>query len=165
MSSAPTLYAYHPESGLPVGQIAADASPLEPGDWLWPAFSTDMPPPAAGEDESVRFANGGWIIESVPPPPEPPEPAPPSLYDYRLAIQSHVDATAQARSYDSGITCASYLGSTNPAWAAEAAAFVAWRDAVWGYAYTELAKVESGARPQPSVAEIVVELPAIVWPA
>ncbi|HEV7337009.1 MAG TPA: hypothetical protein VGO06_13640 [Bosea sp. (in: a-proteobacteria)] len=89
----------------------------------------------------------------------------PTLDDYRRAIQSHVDATPQQRAYDSGVTCSSYVNSTNPTWAAEAAAFVAWRDAVWAYAYTELAKVEGGTRPQPSVADIVAELPAMVWPA
>jgi hypothetical protein len=91
--------------------------------------------------------------------------APPlTVDDYRRAIQAHVDATAQQRNYDSGITCASYVNSTSPAWAAEAAAFVAWRDAVWAYAFTELAKVEGGQREQPTVAEIIDELPAIAWP-
>lgn len=89
----------------------------------------------------------------------------PSLDDYRLAIQSHIDAAAGQRSYDSGLTCASYVGSTNPTWAAEASAFVAWRDAVWVYAYAELAKVEGGQRPQPTVETILDELPSMVWPA
>jgi hypothetical protein len=94
-----------------------------------------------------------------------PLPAPgPFLDDYRRAIQLHVDGTAQQRSYDSGITCSSYVNSTNLAWAAEAAAFVAWRDAVWAHAYAELAKVEAGLREQPSVAEIIDELPVIGWP-
>jgi hypothetical protein len=84
--------------------------------------------------------------------------------DYRRAIQSHIDATAQARNYDSGLTCSSYVSSTIPAWAAEAAIFVVWRDQIWAYAYTELAKVQAGTRPQPSVAEIVGELRAIDWP-
>jgi len=88
-----------------------------------------------------------------------------TIDDYRLAIQAHIDATAGQRSYDSGLTCASYVGSTNPAWAAEASAFVAWRDAVWTYAYAELAKVEGGQRPQPTVETILAELPALVWPA
>ncbi len=86
------------------------------------------------------------------------------LDDYRLAIQAHVDATAQARQYDSGITCASYVGSTNSAWAAEAQAFVAWRDAVWGHAYGELAQVASGQREQPTIDALLVELPAMIWP-
>lgn len=93
-----------------------------------------------------------------------PEPAAITVDDYRTAIQGLVDQTAQARSYDSGITCASYVGSTNPIWAAEAAAFVAWRDAVWVYAFTALPKVQSGQRPQPSVAAFLDELPLIIWP-
>ncbi|MCP4560058.1 MAG: hypothetical protein GY873_07930 [Bosea sp.] len=63
--------------------------------------------------------------------------------DYRRAIQALIDSQAPGRSYDSGLTCASYVGSTNPVWTAEAQAFVAWRDAVWVYAYAELAKVAS----------------------
>ncbi|WP_156367063.1 hypothetical protein [Bosea thiooxidans] len=89
----------------------------------------------------------------------------PSLNDYRLAVQAHIDATAQQRSYDTGISCASYVGSTNPVWAAEAAAFTAWRDDVWAYAYAELAKVQNGQRPQPTVETILAELPALTWPA
>jgi len=88
-----------------------------------------------------------------------------TVEDYRRAIQGLVDETAQQRSYDSGLTCASYVGSTNPIWAAEAAAFTAWRDAVWIYAYAELAKVETAQRPQPTVAAFLSELPAIAWPA
>ncbi|KRE13459.1 hypothetical protein ASE63_18475 [Bosea sp. Root381] len=94
-----------------------------------------------------------------------PGPPPLTVDDYRRAIQAHIDTTARQRNYDSGVTCASYLGSTNTAWAAEATAFVAWRDAVWAHAYTELAAVEAGEREQPTVAEIVDELPAMGWPA
>ncbi len=93
-----------------------------------------------------------------------PAPPPVTINDYRRAIQAHIDKTANQRGYDSGVTCASYVGSTTPAWGAEAQAFVAWRDAVWGHAYGELAKVEGGQREQPTVAEIVSELPAIGWP-
>lgn len=88
----------------------------------------------------------------------------PKAEDYSAAIQGHVDATAQAREYADGVTLASYANSTNATWAAEAQAFISWRDAVWAYAYQELAKVQSGQRPVPTVAQIVSELPAIVWP-
>jgi len=89
---------------------------------------------------------------------------PPALDDYRQAVQAHVDTTAQERRYDGGHTCATYVGSTNPVWAAEATAFVAWRDAVWIYAFGELAKVETGLRPQPTIEEFLGELPTISWP-
>jgi hypothetical protein len=90
--------------------------------------------------------------------------APLSLDDYRAAIQATVDRTAQARLYDSGNSLASYANSTNPRWAAEAQAFIAWRDSVWAFAYDELARVEAGERPQPTVEQIVSELAPIRWP-
>ncbi|RXT46334.1 hypothetical protein B6S44_26320 [Bosea sp. Tri-44] len=46
----------------------------------------------------------------------------------------------------------------NPAWAAEAQAFVAWHDVVWVHAYTDLTKAEAGERDQPAIAEIVAEM-------
>lgn len=94
-----------------------------------------------------------------------PEPAPITVDDFRRAIQSHIDATAQQRSYDSGVTCSSYVGSANQAWAAEASAFVAWRDAVWSHAYAELANVEGGHRDEPTIEAILAELPPMIWPA
>ncbi|MEZ2406118.1 hypothetical protein AB6806_04815 [Bosea sp. RCC_152_1] len=94
-----------------------------------------------------------------------PPPVPPSIDDYRYAIQDHFDATARQRGYDSGATCSSYASSTVPTWAAQAAALIAWRDQVWTYTYAELAKVEAGERAQPSVNAFIGELPAMVWPA
>lgn len=84
--------------------------------------------------------------------------------DYARAIQAHIDATAQARGYNDGDSCIGHLVSTVPAWAAEAAAFNAWRDAVWLYAFAQLAAVEAQQRSQPSVAELVAELPTMTWP-
>jgi len=106
------------------------------------------------------LAAHGITVEEVP----PPEPGPPTLEDYRIAIQTHIDATARQRDYDGGVSCASYVNSTNPQWAAEAQAFVAWRDSVWSYAFQELAKVENGEREQPTIDEFLSELPQIEWP-
>lgn len=78
-------------------------------------------------------------------------PLAPSQADYAAAIQAHVDITAQARGYGSGVMLASYASSTIPAWAAESAAFIRWRDAVWLYAYEQLAAAQSGQAP-PAVA-------------
>jgi hypothetical protein len=85
--------------------------------------------------------------------------------DYARAVQEHVDATARGRGYDSGVSLASYADSAVPIWAAEAAAFVAWRDAVWTYAYAQLALVQAGERDEPTIEALVGELPAIAWPA
>jgi len=47
------------------------------------------------------------------------------------AVRARIEAEAQARGYDSAAQFASYTASTVPDWAAEARAFVAWRDACW----------------------------------
>jgi hypothetical protein len=96
-------------------------------------------------------------LTATPPPPADPQVA------FAAAIQSHIDATAKARGYADGVACASYVASTVPAWADEARLFIAWRDAVWVYAYQQLAAVQTGARPMPEVATIIGELPAIGW--
>ncbi|KRE22563.1 hypothetical protein ASE66_25570 [Bosea sp. Root483D1] len=147
--------------GFFVGQVTADESPLEPGVFLIPAGCVAATPPVVEEGQSARWDGVGWVVVEPAPPPEPP---PTTVDDYRFAIQSHLDATARQRNYDGALTCSSYVNSTNPGWAIEALAFVTWRDAVWTYAYAEFGKVQSGEREQPSVAEILAELPTIVWP-
>lgn len=82
----------------------------------------------------------------------------------RMPHRALLDHAARAKSYVSNIFLASYVNSTNPAWAAEASAFVAWRDAVWTHAYGELDKVMNGQRSQPTIAEFITELPEIIWP-
>lgn len=89
--------------------------------------------------------------------------AAPKIIDYQTAIQAHVDETARSREFNDGVTLVSYVNSTFEAWANEARAFVAWRDQVWLYAYTELDKVQSGKRERPTVEQIVAELPLIAW--
>ena len=96
-------------------------------------------------------------------PPPPPEPEPLTVEDYRVTIQSHVDEAARDRRYDSGVSFASYVASTDPVWSAEAQIFVAWRDAVWLYAYAELDKVMAGEREAPTVDAFISELPAVAW--
>lgn len=84
---------------------------------------------------------------------------------YAAAIQRFVDQTAAGKGYGDGVACASYALSTVDAWRAEAEAFVAWRDAVWLFAYSQLALVHTGEREAPSVEELLSELPEMVWPS
>ncbi len=89
----------------------------------------------------------------------------PTQADYSQAIQVQLDTVARSHDFDSGLAAATYVTSANPAYAADAQAFVAWRDAVWAYAYAELAKVMAGERAQPTIDVLIAELPAMVWPA
>ena len=88
----------------------------------------------------------------------------PTVDDYRKSVQSLLDARVTERQYDNGATLASYVNSTNEQWAAEARAFVVWRDQVWAYALAELDKAQSGEREQPSVEVLLNELPVFEWP-
>lgn len=106
---------------------------------------------------SRRWQNGD-VVEYTPPPPIP------TADDFRREIQNLIDTKAQEKDYDSGATLASYVNSTIQQWATEAQAFVAWRDAVWLHALTELDKVQSGQREQPSVEDFLTELPTLEWP-
>lgn len=112
-------------------------------------------------DEAKKAANKlGNALEYEPQPETPPL----TLADYEAAIQSHVDDTARSRLFRDGVTMASYAASTNPQWAAEAEAFIAWRDAVWVHAYAELDRVQSGLRNQPTIDQFLGEIPPIIWP-
>ena len=95
--------------------------------------------------------------------PGPPPPTPEQMQAaYTAAIEAHVEATARARGYTSAVSCATYAASTIPAWQAEGAAFVAWRDDVWTAALAMLAAVQAGgAIPESPIAG----LPEMVWPA
>lgn len=95
---------------------------------------------------------------------EPWSPPAPTREDFRFAIQAHVDAVAQAHDYNDGNALAGYANSTNPLWAAQSGAFIAWRDAVWEHAHAELDNVTAGVRATPTVADFVAELPVIEWP-
>ncbi len=95
--------------------------------------------------------------------PGPPPPTPEQMQAaYTAAIEAHVEATARARGYTSAVSCATYAASTIPAWQAEGAAFVAWRDDVWTAALAMLAAVQAGgAIPESPIAG----LPEMEWPA
>lgn len=110
------------------------------------------------DNQHYRRWDGQKVVEYTPPPPVL------TADDYRREIQSLIDTKAQEKDYDSGATLASYVSSTIPQWAAEASAFVAWRDAVWLHALTELDKVQSGARSQPTIENFLTELPTMEWP-
>ena len=80
-----------------------------------------------------------------------------------LSIQLHIEDVAKSGGYDSALSCASYVSSTNPEWALQANKFITWRDGVWAYCYQEFDKLKSGQRQIVSVDAFINELPVIVW--
>jgi len=183
------VYNYRPDTGEFICATDARESPLEPGVFLIPANATEVAPPTSAAGVAYLFQNGGWqsvpdhrgetwyradgspsVIETLGDPAqsdllqtEPPAP-PPTQADYAAAIQARVDAVAQAKQYTDGATLAGYATDPNPAYAGDAASFITWRSAVWVYANAQLALVLSGQRAQPTIDQLVGELPAAPWP-
>lgn len=88
----------------------------------------------------------------------------PTVDDYKVAIQAHIDAVARAKDYDNGVSLAGYKGSSVEAYAADAEAFTAWRDPLWPAVFSLLAGVQSGTIQQPSIAGLIGMLPDPPWP-
>lgn len=80
------------------------------------------------------------------------------------SIQGHLDAVAQSRAYDGILSLCTYATSPSPKFAAEGQAGVAWRDACWTRGYEILAECLEGLRPIPTPQELIIELPAMIWP-
>ena len=99
------------------------------------------------------------------PPPSPPPSPEQIIAALTRAGQMHLDTTARTRNYDGILSLCSYAASTHPTFGAEGLAGVAWRDAVWAACYAILADVQAGQRAVPTEAELLAELPVMVWPA
>lgn len=76
-------------------------------------------------------------------------------------IQNYLDKKAKEYGYDSILSAVSYLNSTNPKYAVEAAGFLQWRDSVWGAAEALVIQLKQGVISAPtSEADLAARLPA-----
>ena len=79
-------------------------------------------------------------------------------------VQVKLDNFAKERNYDSIVSAASYIGSQNPTFKADAERAVLMRDQAWAALYGYMAKVTSGQVPVPKTADdILVDVPAFTW--
>lgn len=92
---------------------------------------------------------------------KPPVVVYPTVEEYTVAVQAHLDSKAKAKNYDDIVSVCSYAGAANP-FQAEGIAFVAWRGSVWAKCYEIMALVQSGQRTAPTIEELIAELPDLV---
>ncbi len=107
-------------------------------------------------------ATGDWIeresAEGEIAPLTKPE-TPPTADALAAAVDALVEQVAQGMLYKSAAHCATYVTSTVPQWAAEAQAFIAWRDAVWVAVYSI-----DPEQPPASIVAVLAALPVFVRP-
>lgn len=84
--------------------------------------------------------------------------------EFDAAIEAHLRDEAVAAGYTNIERACMYAAAANP-FQAESQSFVSWAGNVWAYCQQELAKVQAGTRPTPTVEQIISELPARVIPA
>lgn len=75
-------------------------------------------------------------------------------------VQDVLDSTARSHGYDNIISACTYAIARGR-FQAEGMKFAEWRTDVWDYCYTELEKVTNGIRTEPTVEELISELPQL----
>lgn len=86
------------------------------------------------------------------------------LEDYEEAVQDYLDKTVQQKGYDNVYTCLSYKGDPDPIFSAEADAVLTWRSQVWRCAQSILNQWQQGQIEQPTISEVISQLPILTWP-
>jgi len=77
-------------------------------------------------------------------------------------LQSWVDGVAKQNGYDTALSCISYVGSSVTQWDTDAKAMLAYRDALWTWAYGQqatLAAMAPAALAALTVDEILAQAP------
>jgi len=77
---------------------------------------------------------------------------------FETGIQKYLNVVAKEAGYDDIISACSFAAVANP-YQADSISFLEWRGAVWTYAFKQVDKVATGKRDQPTLAELVAELP------
>lgn len=136
----------------------------------WIPYTIDPADTAAGIDAAAlyeRITTAGDAAPYTPPPPEAiaAEQQRRLLEQLTTEVQAHLDTTAQAAGYDNIYTAVTYADEPAvPKFAAEGAAFRAWRSLVWDTANAIRNDVQAGRRPVPTAAELISELPPLSFP-
>jgi hypothetical protein len=117
-----------------------------------------------GTTYSVSNSRGSVLVQFNSNPPAGwvwPAAASPSADEIGAGVDAMLDALAISWGYQSSISIATYLASSNAVFKAQAVAFCAYRDAVWSQVYSDMAALQAGTKQLPAtVAAYIATLPA-----
>ena len=84
---------------------------------------------------------------------------------FETAVQKHLDQAANAAGYDDIKTAVTYADEPSVAkFQNEGKAFREWRSLVWEYCYDRLEAIQAGHESEPTVSELIAELPVLDIP-
>lgn len=107
----------------------------------------------------IEADDQGRPVLQDPPPPTTDE----LVARYTAELEAYYDSKAKERRYDSRLTCTLRAGYPGP-FQTEGVAFAVWMDNCNVLGYAIMSDVLAGERPMPTVAELIAELPELVWP-
>lgn len=125
-------------SGFYDPAINADGIPLDAVEVTYAKWQALLV--AQSQGMIIQSDSKGNPVAVDPPPPSKDQ----TITIISDAIQVALDAGAQKWGYSSIISGASYATSTDPQFAADAAALIGWRDTVWPWAYAKFPNVTPG---------------------
>lgn len=169
----PLIHHFDARTGQYQGSGLAEPCQVNAGEFLLPAFATCIEPPAtvpAGQAAFFDAELGVWALRPLGVEP-PARPAPELSLPERLAllaasVDRHLNSQAQALGYASMQTAVSYADEDAvPQFQREGRGLRRWRSLVYAASYQLLAAFEAGERDEPSVAELIGQLPVFALPA
>lgn len=92
-----TVYLFDAISGEYSGTYEAQESPVQPGSFIVPTSSTDIPPPSLQIGEKAVFSNSAWNVIPAPLPPLP-SPAQPNASLFAQDIKTNIGGILVANS-------------------------------------------------------------------
>lgn len=126
------------------------------------------------QDQIIRLSDGAtiprghrwwdeyeaWVAAGNIPDPLPAPTFAQATASLSADVQAWLDTTAQGNDYDSLVNCISFLNSTVAQYAGDAAAALAWRDAVWpAYYQWQQSALANPPATFPTSAEVIAQLP------
>ncbi len=151
------VYLYDANSLNFLCEYIPQESPLEPGEYITPEYSTGLVPPSFTDLQECRFDGDKWVVTDKPLP-EPAQPYIPTFEDVRQALQLAIDIKAQALGFSGGNALMLYAGFTNP-FQTLSQTFATWEASVWVDAGQYKAEVIAGGKPMVSPEEAVAMMP------
>ena len=81
----------------------------------------------------------------------------------KSAVQNTLDLKAKEKDYDTAVSLASYVTSTDDEFHEQANRFIAWRDQCWRKCFEIIGLFNNGDIPMPTVGEVLRQLPTLDW--